>query len=150
MTTFIMIVTIFKCSSLSKQNEFGVWEIYLPNKVDGSPPITHGSWVKVIFLVSVLFYFIFGFMDLDDLLVCSYNHWSWSFFFFWALSYNYAMLYFLFKPSVYIVNPLSQIMKIFESCGLVLFLHILSNVCSNILFSLRTMRRKKTKIRPCM
>ncbi|XP_027072580.1 1,4-alpha-glucan-branching enzyme 1, chloroplastic/amyloplastic-like isoform X3 [Coffea arabica] len=29
------------------QNEFGVWEIFLPNNADGSPPIPHGSRVKV-------------------------------------------------------------------------------------------------------
>ncbi|XP_054801932.1 1,4-alpha-glucan-branching enzyme 1, chloroplastic/amyloplastic-like isoform X1 [Prosopis cineraria] len=29
------------------QNEFGVWEIFLPNNVDGSPPIPHGSRVKI-------------------------------------------------------------------------------------------------------
>ncbi|KAL2336877.1 hypothetical protein Fmac_011323 [Flemingia macrophylla] len=28
------------------KNEFGVWEIFLPNNVDGSPPIPHGSRVK--------------------------------------------------------------------------------------------------------
>ncbi|XLR22676.1 hypothetical protein S83_050576, partial [Arachis hypogaea] len=28
-------------------NEFGVWEIFLPNNADGSPPIPHGSRVKV-------------------------------------------------------------------------------------------------------
>ncbi|RDX89785.1 1,4-alpha-glucan-branching enzyme 1, chloroplastic/amyloplastic, partial [Mucuna pruriens] len=28
-------------------NEFGVWEIFLPNNVDGSPPIPHGSRVKI-------------------------------------------------------------------------------------------------------
>lgn len=32
-----------------KQNEFGVWEIFLPNNADGSPPIPHGSRVKVTF-----------------------------------------------------------------------------------------------------
>lgn len=35
-------------SFVNKQNEFGVWEIFLPNNVDGSPPIPHGSRVKVI------------------------------------------------------------------------------------------------------
>lgn len=29
------------------QNEFGVWEIFLPNNADGSAPIPHGSRVKV-------------------------------------------------------------------------------------------------------
>ncbi|KDP42706.1 hypothetical protein JCGZ_23646 [Jatropha curcas] len=29
------------------RNEFGVWEIFLPNNVDGSPPIPHGSRVKI-------------------------------------------------------------------------------------------------------
>nr|KYP71087.1 hypothetical protein KK1_010330 [Cajanus cajan] len=29
------------------KNEFGVWEIFLPNNVDGSPPIPHGSRVKI-------------------------------------------------------------------------------------------------------
>lgn len=29
------------------QNEFGVWEIFLPNNADGSPAIPHGSRVKV-------------------------------------------------------------------------------------------------------
>lgn len=31
------------------QNEFGVWEIFLPNNADGSPAIPHGSRVKVMF-----------------------------------------------------------------------------------------------------
>ncbi|XXG64978.1 hypothetical protein AAC387_Pa05g2792 [Persea americana] len=29
------------------RNEFGVWEIFLPNNADGSPPIPHGSRVKI-------------------------------------------------------------------------------------------------------
>lgn len=29
------------------QNEFGVWEVFLPNNADGSPPIPHGSRVKI-------------------------------------------------------------------------------------------------------
>ncbi|KAF3320765.1 1,4-alpha-glucan-branching enzyme 1 [Carex littledalei] len=29
------------------RNEFGVWEIFLPNNADGSPPIAHGSRVKI-------------------------------------------------------------------------------------------------------
>ncbi|CAA6660717.1 unnamed protein product [Spirodela intermedia] len=29
------------------KNEFGVWEIFLPNNADGSPPIPHGSRVKI-------------------------------------------------------------------------------------------------------
>uniref|UniRef100_A0A2C9V9I4 1,4-alpha-glucan-branching enzyme 1, chloroplastic/amyloplastic n=1 Tax=Manihot esculenta TaxID=3983 RepID=A0A2C9V9I4_MANES len=29
------------------QNECGVWEIFLPNNADGSPPIPHGSRVKI-------------------------------------------------------------------------------------------------------
>ncbi|XP_043699558.1 1,4-alpha-glucan-branching enzyme 1, chloroplastic/amyloplastic-like isoform X3 [Telopea speciosissima] len=29
------------------RNEFGVWEIFLPNNADGSPPIYHGSRVKI-------------------------------------------------------------------------------------------------------
>uniref|UniRef100_A0ABL6WPK7 Glycoside hydrolase family 13 N-terminal domain-containing protein n=1 Tax=Cannabis sativa TaxID=3483 RepID=A0ABL6WPK7_CANSA len=31
------------------RNEFGVWEIFLPNNADGSPAIPHGSRVKVGF-----------------------------------------------------------------------------------------------------
>lgn len=34
-------------SSNLLQNEFGVWEIFLPNNTDGSPAIPHGSRVKV-------------------------------------------------------------------------------------------------------
>lgn len=34
-------------SSNLSQNEFGVWEIFLPNNTDGSPAIPHGSRVKV-------------------------------------------------------------------------------------------------------
>ncbi|KAF5747820.1 Starch branching enzyme 2.1 isoform 1 [Tripterygium wilfordii] len=30
-----------------KRNEFGVWEIFLPNNADGSPAIPHGSRVKI-------------------------------------------------------------------------------------------------------
>ncbi|XP_039125047.1 LOW QUALITY PROTEIN: 1,4-alpha-glucan-branching enzyme 2-2, chloroplastic/amyloplastic-like [Dioscorea cayenensis subsp. rotundata] len=29
------------------KNEFGVWELFLPNNADGSPPIPHGSRVKI-------------------------------------------------------------------------------------------------------
>ncbi|KAK9156687.1 hypothetical protein Scep_003261 [Stephania cephalantha] len=29
------------------RNDFGVWEIFLPNNADGSPPIPHGSRVKI-------------------------------------------------------------------------------------------------------
>ncbi|KAJ4733128.1 hypothetical protein LUZ62_044919 [Rhynchospora pubera] len=29
------------------KNEYGVWEIFLPNNADGSPPIPHGSRVKI-------------------------------------------------------------------------------------------------------
>ncbi|PIA39220.1 hypothetical protein AQUCO_02700415v1 [Aquilegia coerulea] len=29
------------------QNEFGVWEVFLPNNADGSSPIPHGSRVKI-------------------------------------------------------------------------------------------------------
>ncbi|KAM7255145.1 hypothetical protein ACFE04_020386 [Oxalis oulophora] len=29
------------------QNQYGVWEIFLPNKADGSPAIPHGSSVKI-------------------------------------------------------------------------------------------------------
>ena len=35
------------CQTSVLQNEFGVWEIFLPNNVDGSPAIPHGSRVKV-------------------------------------------------------------------------------------------------------
>ena len=35
------------------QNEFGVWEIFLPNNADGSPAIPHGSRVKVHILKTV-------------------------------------------------------------------------------------------------
>lgn len=38
------------------QNEFGVWEIFLPNNADGSPAIPHGSRVKVIFIDIYLWY----------------------------------------------------------------------------------------------
>ncbi|KAF5473600.1 hypothetical protein F2P56_010200 [Juglans regia] len=36
-------------ADIMTQNEFGVWEIFLPNNADGSPPIPHGSRVKVTF-----------------------------------------------------------------------------------------------------
>jgi 1,4-alpha-glucan branching enzyme len=29
------------------KNKFGVWEIFLPNNAYGSPPIPHGSHVKI-------------------------------------------------------------------------------------------------------
>lgn len=35
--------------TLFLQNEFGVWEIFLPNNADGTSPIPHGSRVKVAF-----------------------------------------------------------------------------------------------------
>lgn len=35
---------------LCEQNEFGVWEIFLPNNADDSLPIPHGSRVKVTLL----------------------------------------------------------------------------------------------------
>lgn len=34
-------------ADIMAQNEFGVWEIFLPKKADGSPPIPHGSRVKI-------------------------------------------------------------------------------------------------------
>lgn len=34
-------------ADIMTRNEFGVWEIFLPNNVDGSPPIPHGSRVKI-------------------------------------------------------------------------------------------------------
>ncbi|KAL7170397.1 hypothetical protein ACSBR2_035296 [Camellia fascicularis] len=34
-------------ADIMTRNEFGVWEIFLPNNVDGSPPIPHGSKVKI-------------------------------------------------------------------------------------------------------
>lgn len=34
-------------ADIMTQNEFGVWEIFLPNNADGSPPILHGSRVKI-------------------------------------------------------------------------------------------------------
>lgn len=54
------------CSCIiCKQNEFGVWEIFLPNNADGSPAIPHGSRVKVTFLV-------------DDCLSTSTELWGFS------------------------------------------------------------------------
>uniref|UniRef100_A0A7N0VI88 Glycoside hydrolase family 13 N-terminal domain-containing protein n=1 Tax=Kalanchoe fedtschenkoi TaxID=63787 RepID=A0A7N0VI88_KALFE len=34
-------------ADIMTRNEFGVWEIFLPNNADGSPPIPHGSRVKI-------------------------------------------------------------------------------------------------------
>lgn len=34
-------------ADVMEKNEFGVWEIFLPNNVDGSPAIPHGSRVKI-------------------------------------------------------------------------------------------------------
>ncbi|XP_022748370.1 1,4-alpha-glucan-branching enzyme 2-2, chloroplastic/amyloplastic-like isoform X1 [Durio zibethinus] len=34
-------------ADIMTRNEFGIWEIFLPNNVDGSPPILHGSRVKI-------------------------------------------------------------------------------------------------------
>ncbi|KAL3327623.1 hypothetical protein AABB24_035345 [Solanum stoloniferum] len=34
-------------ADIMTRNEFGVWEIFLPNNVDGSPAIPHGSRVKI-------------------------------------------------------------------------------------------------------
>ncbi|KAL5807547.1 hypothetical protein ACOSQ4_030280 [Xanthoceras sorbifolium] len=34
-------------ADIMTQNEFGVWEIFLPNNADGSPPVPHGSRVKI-------------------------------------------------------------------------------------------------------
>lgn len=45
-----MLVTYF-------QNEFGVWEVFLPNNADGSSPIPHGSRVKVFFTAWSVFFF---------------------------------------------------------------------------------------------
>ncbi|XP_070035959.1 1,4-alpha-glucan-branching enzyme 2-2, chloroplastic/amyloplastic-like [Nicotiana tomentosiformis] len=36
------------------RNEFGVWEIFLPNNADGSPAIPHGPRVKVCSFSTVL------------------------------------------------------------------------------------------------
>lgn len=44
-------------SIIYDQNEFGVWEIFLPNNADGSTAIPHGSRVKVTFL-SDWFHFV--------------------------------------------------------------------------------------------
>jgi hypothetical protein len=50
---FLMLVTYF-------QNEFGVWEVFLPNNADGSSPIPHGSRVKVFFTAWSVFFFWFS------------------------------------------------------------------------------------------
>ncbi|PKA62389.1 1,4-alpha-glucan-branching enzyme 2-2, chloroplastic/amyloplastic [Apostasia shenzhenica] len=34
-------------ADIMTKNEFGMWEIFLPNNADGSPPIPHGSPVKI-------------------------------------------------------------------------------------------------------
>ncbi|KAB1221286.1 1,4-alpha-glucan-branching enzyme 1, chloroplastic/amyloplastic [Morella rubra] len=34
-------------ADIMTRNQFGVWEIFLPNNADGSPPIPHGSRVKI-------------------------------------------------------------------------------------------------------
>ncbi|XP_057513372.1 1,4-alpha-glucan-branching enzyme 2-2, chloroplastic/amyloplastic-like isoform X1 [Actinidia eriantha] len=34
-------------ADIMTRNDFGVWEIFLPNNADGSPPIPHGSRVKI-------------------------------------------------------------------------------------------------------
>ncbi|KAL6958306.1 1,4-alpha-glucan branching enzyme, partial [Sarracenia purpurea var. burkii] len=34
-------------NTLDARNEFGIWEVFLPNNADGSPPILHGSRVKI-------------------------------------------------------------------------------------------------------
>lgn len=34
-------------ADVMKKNEFGVWELFLPNNADGSQPIPHGSRVKI-------------------------------------------------------------------------------------------------------
>lgn len=47
------------------QNEFGVWEIFLPNNADGSPAIPHGSRVKVNFLQKI--YMILSWMSITYL-----------------------------------------------------------------------------------
>lgn len=44
---------LFTVIFLYVQNEFGVWEIFLPNNADGSPAIPHGSRVKVCILTMV-------------------------------------------------------------------------------------------------
>ncbi|KAE9455753.1 hypothetical protein C3L33_12343, partial [Rhododendron williamsianum] len=36
-------------ADIMTRDNFGVWEIFLPNNADGSPPIPHGSRVKVFF-----------------------------------------------------------------------------------------------------
>jgi hypothetical protein len=48
---FLMLVTYF-------QNEFGVWEVFLPNNADGSSPIPHGSRVKVFFTAWSVFFLV--------------------------------------------------------------------------------------------
>lgn len=40
------------------QNEYGAWEVFLPNNADGSPPIHHGSRVKVCSMGTWLYVFI--------------------------------------------------------------------------------------------
>ncbi|XP_074580303.1 1,4-alpha-glucan-branching enzyme 2-2, chloroplastic/amyloplastic-like isoform X2 [Curcuma longa] len=34
-------------ATVMTKNEYGVWEVFLPNNADGSPPIPHGSRVKI-------------------------------------------------------------------------------------------------------
>ncbi|CAL9183351.1 unnamed protein product [Musa hybrid cultivar] len=34
-------------TNVMTQNEYGVWEVFLPNHADGSPPIPHGSRLKI-------------------------------------------------------------------------------------------------------
>ncbi|XP_075095668.1 1,4-alpha-glucan-branching enzyme 2-2, chloroplastic/amyloplastic-like [Nicotiana tabacum] len=41
-------------ADIMTRNEFGVWEIFLPNNADGSPAIPHGPRVKVYSLLSLL------------------------------------------------------------------------------------------------
>ena len=40
------------------QNEYGVWEVFLPNNADGSSPIPHGSRVKVHFSCLVSYFWL--------------------------------------------------------------------------------------------
>jgi len=40
-------------------NQYGIWEIFIPNKMDGSPGIPHNSQVKVL-KFNIYLYYLFS------------------------------------------------------------------------------------------
>ena len=56
------------------QNEYGVWEVFLPNNADGSSPIPHGSRVKVHFSCLVSYFWLKRLRASPNLIDVCFDH----------------------------------------------------------------------------